>query len=114
MVTALLLPLLEYRISLELELIPPPHQLLPRDEELFAILEEEKKKLQDYAFTQSFALATSSFQKGKTVVVWDCTWYEKKTRNHRKIADEDQDTMGNKVLFEDCKYWPCLRLREER
>ena len=57
----LLLLLLEYCISQALELISPPHQLPPQDEELFATLEEGKKKLQDYAFTQGFALATSSF-----------------------------------------------------
>lgn len=111
---ALPLHSLESRISQALELIPPPHRLPPQDEELFATLEEGKKRLQDYVFTQGFALASSSFQKGKTVQVLDCTWHKKKTRNHRKIADEDRVRVGNKVLFEDCKYRLRLRLKERR
>ncbi len=105
---------LEHRIFYALELIPLPHRFLPQDEELFATLEEEGKKLQDYAFTQGFALANSSFQKGKTCLVLVCTRYGKNTRNHRKIIDEDRVRVGNKVLFEDCKYQLYLRLREER
>ena len=69
---------------------------------------------QDYAFTQGSALATSSFQKGKTVLVLDCTRHGKKTRNHRKIAHEDRVRVGNKVLFEDCKHRLCLKLGEGR
>ena len=114
MVMALPLLSLEHRISQALELIPPPHRLPPQDEELFATLEEGKKRLQDYAFTQGFALVTSSFQKGKTVLVLDYTRHGKKTRNHRKIVDEDRVRVGNKVLFEDCKYRLRLRLREGR
>ncbi len=44
----------------------------------------------------------------------DCTRHGKKTRNYRKIADEDRVRVGNKVLFEDCKYRLRLRLREGR
>ncbi len=76
---ALPLLLLEHRISHALELILLPHRFPPRDKELVATLEEGKKRLQDYALTQGFALATSSFQKGKTVLVLDCTRHGKST-----------------------------------
>ncbi len=61
-----------------------------------------------------FALAISSFQKRKTVLVLDCSRNRKKTCNHRKIDDEDRVRVGNKVLFEDCKYRLRLRFRERR
>ena len=47
---ALLFLSLENRISQALELIPPPHRLPPQDEELFATLKEEKKRVQDSEF----------------------------------------------------------------
>lgn len=81
---ALALLLLESRISQTLELILSSHKLPPKDKELFATLGEQKKRLQDHVFTQGFALAISSFQKGKTVLVLDYTQHGKKTRNYQK------------------------------
>ena len=85
-----------------MELIPPAHRLVPVDNETFSLLEEGKLRLQNYAFTQGFALASTSFQKGKTVLILDCTRHGKKIRNNRHIEDEDRLRQGNKVLFDNC------------
>lgn len=93
---------LEDRICQAIELIPPAHCVAPIDDEIFSSLEQGKLRLQNYAFTQGFALASTSFQKDKTVLILDCTWHGKKTRNTRHIEDEDRLRQGNKVFFDNC------------
>ena len=89
---------LERRIQQALEVIPPAHRLPPQDDEIFPTLEEGKTRL------QRFALASQSFQKGKTVLVLDCTRHGIKTRNYRQLEDEERVRIGNKVLHDSCKY----------
>ena len=81
---------LDDRIRQAIELIPLTHRLVLVDNETFSSLEEAKVRLQNIAFTQGFALASTSFQKGKTVLILDCTRHEKKTRNTRHIEDKDR------------------------
>lgn len=69
---------LDDRIRQAVELIPPAHCVAPINDEIFSLLEEGKPRLQNYAFTQGFALASTSFQKGKTVLVLDCTRHGKR------------------------------------
>lgn len=111
------LPLLslENRISQALEQIPPPHRLPPQDEELFATLEEGKKRLQDYAFTQGFALATTSYSERENSFSFGLyTTWKKVRATIERLRNEDRVGVGNKVLFKDCKYRLRLRLREGR
>ena len=86
---------LDDRICQAMELIPPARCLVPVDNETFSSLEEGKLRLQNYAFTQGFALASTSFQKSKTVLTLDCTRHGKKGTLKTKI-DFDK---GNKVFF---------------
>lgn len=104
---------LDDRIRRAMELIPPVHCLVPLDNETFSSLEEGKLQLQDYAFTQGFALASTSFQKGKTVLILDCTHHGKKTRNTRHIENKDRLRQGNKVLFDNCRYRLRLKLKDD-
>ena len=95
---------LEDRIRSALALIPPAHRLPPVDDEIFSSLDEGKHRLQNYAFTQGFALASTSFQKKKTILILDCIRHENKTRNTRYIEDEDKLRRDNKVLFDHYRY----------
>lgn len=103
---------LDDRIRQAMELMPPAHRLVPVDNETFSSLEEGKLRLQNYAFTQGFALASTSFQKGKTILILDCTRHGKKTRNTRHIEDEDRLRQGNKVFFDNCRYRVRLKLKD--
>ena len=95
---------LDDRIRQVVGLIPPAHCVAPVDDEIFSSLEEGKLRLQNYAFAQGFALASISFQKGKTFLILNCTRHGKKTRNTRHIEDEDRLRQSNKVLFDNCRY----------
>lgn len=68
--------------------------------------------MQNYVFTQGFALASQSFQKGKTVLVLDCTRHGTKTRNYCQLEDEGRVKIGNKVLHDGCKYRLRLKAME--
>lgn len=85
-----------------MELIPLVYRLVSLNNKTFSSLEEGKLQLQNYAFTQGFVLASTSFQKGKIVFILDCMRYEKKTRNTRHIEDEDPLRQRNKVQFDNC------------
>lgn len=104
---------LDDRIRRAMELIPPAHRLVPFDNKTFSSLEEAKLRLQNYAFTQGFVLASTSFQKGKTVLIFVCTRHGKKTRNTRHIEDKDRLRQGNKVLFDNCRYHLRLKLKDD-
>lgn len=104
---------LEDRIRSALALIPPAHRLPPVDNEIFSSLDEGKLRLQNYAFTQGFALASTSFQKGKTILILDCTRHGNRTRNTRHIEDEDRLRRGNKVLFDNCRYRLRLKFKDD-
>lgn len=104
---------LEDRICQAIELIPPAHCVAPIDDEIFSSLEQGKLRLQKYAFTQGFALASTSFQKGKTVLILDCTWHGKKTRNTRHIENEDRLRQGNNVFFDNCRYRLRLKSKDD-
>lgn len=47
---------LQARIEKAIDLLPSPHLLPPRDGETFLSLEGARIRLQDYAFTEGFAL----------------------------------------------------------
>lgn len=104
---------LDDQIRQAMELITPAHCLVPVDNETLSSLEEGKLRLQNYAFKQGFALASTLFQKGKMVLILDCTRHGKKTRNTRYIEDEDRLRQGNQVLFDNCRYRLRLKLKDD-
>ena len=79
---------------------------------MFPNLEEGKTQLPNYAFTQGFALASQSFQKGKTVLVLHCTRHGTKTGNYRQLEDEERVRIRNKVLHDGCRYRLRLKATE--
>lgn len=54
---------LESKKEKAIALLPPSHCLPLEEREVFSTLEKSQIRLQDYAFTQGFALVQKSFQK---------------------------------------------------
>lgn len=79
---------------------------------MFLALEEGKARLQNYVFTQGFALASQSFREGKIVLVLDYTRYSTKMRNYCQLEDEKRVRIGNKVLHNGCRYQLELKATE--
>ena len=92
--------------------LPPPHLLPPQENELFSSWEEAKARLQDYAFTQGFALVTETHDKKNHLIVLDCTRHHKRVRNTRKVEEEDRVRANTKVSFNECPYR--LRLKKNK
>ena len=91
--------------------MPPPHRLPPHEDETYGSHEEGKIRLQDYAFTQGFALVTETNDKKNGRVVLECTRHHKKERNTRKVEEKDRVRKNTKVSFNECKYR--LKLKKE-
>ena len=64
---------LETRLQTALALLPPSHRLPPQENESFGSWNEGKTRLQDYAFTQGFALVTETNDKKNHIVILECT-----------------------------------------
>ena len=100
---------LDARKQHAIALLPPPHLLPPQENELFSSWDEAKTRLQDYAFTQGFALVTETHDKKNHLIVLDCTRHHKRVRNTRKVEEEDRVRANTKLSFNECPY----HLRED-
>lgn len=89
---------------------PPSHRTLPQRNETFESLDAASLRLQDYAFTQRFALVTEKNYKKHSTLVLNCSRHHKDTRNYRKLSEKDRIRKNAKVSFNDCKYR--LRLQQ--
>ena len=85
-------------------LLPPAHCLPPEEGEVFSTVEEGQTRLQDYAFTQGFALVQESFQKQRGIMVLDCSRHHTKESNTRILNEDERVRKHTKVTFNDCKY----------
>ncbi len=89
---------LQTRIEKVIELLPSPHLLLPRDGEAFLSFKGAKKRLQDYAFTQGFALVVEQNDKQRKTVLFDCSRHHKKQRNTSKVEEKDRQRQIPRLL----------------
>ncbi|MCJ1467533.1 hypothetical protein MMC07_006158 [Pseudocyphellaria aurata] len=95
---------LEKRIRNAIDLLPPAHRIPPSDDEVVTGPEEGKLRLQDYAFTQGFCLVVASYDKKRQRLIMECSRHKKKTRNTRKIEEEDRVRAATDVAYNDCRY----------
>lgn len=100
----------EAKLQQAISHLPPSHRTLPQRNETFESLDAARLRLQDYAFTQRFALVTEKNYKKHSTLVLDCSRHHKDTRNYRKLSEEDRIRKNAKVSFNDCKYR--LRLQQ--
>lgn len=64
---------LDARLQKAIALLPPSHRFPPHDDEIFQSSEDAKTRMQEYAFTQSFAVVTESNDKKNHLIILDCT-----------------------------------------
>ena len=79
------------RIQTAIDALPPAHRLPPSDDEVVSSLEAGKLRLQDYAFTQGFALVVETNDKKHGRLVLHCNRHKTKTKDWRKLSEEDKE-----------------------
>lgn len=100
---------LENKKEKAITLLAPSHCLPLEEREVFSTLEKGQIRLQNYAFTQGFALVQESFQKQRGIMVFR---HHTKERNTRKLNEEQRVRKHTKVSFNDSKYR--LRLKKTK
>jgi hypothetical protein len=93
-------PLLASQIQQAIKSLPPAHLIMPVTEESFATPDDALQRLQDWAFTQGFAVVTESRNKNRAI--FHCIHHKKKTRNSRKTATEDQERVETVIKAKGC------------
>src|SRR4051794_35564713 len=79
-------PLLASQIQTATNALPPAHLITPVFGESFVTPEGALRRLQDWAFTQGFAVVIESSRKGRAI--FGCIHHKNTTRNSRKTATE--------------------------
>jgi hypothetical protein len=95
---------LDVKIRKMIDLLPSTHRLPPITDEMISDLDEGKIRLQDYAFTQRFCLMIESYDKKRQRLIMKCSRHKRKTRNTRKLKEEDRYQTIINVIFNDCRY----------
>lgn len=95
---------LQVRIKTAVDALPSSHRLSSVTGEEVESLEHGKTRLQDYAFTQGFALVIESHDKKRRRLRMHCSRHKSNTRNTRKLDEEDRERVYTNVSFDQCKY----------
>jgi len=82
--------------------LPPTHLLPPVAGEAFDDKKQAFLRINDWAFTQGFAIVTESGPANR--VRFECTQHHKKTRNWRKTALEERERVEAKSMAKGCKW----------
>jgi hypothetical protein len=104
-------PLLASQIERAIRALAPAHLLTPVARESFINHEDALKRLQDWAFTQGFAVVTESVRKGR--VIFQCIHHRKKTRNTRKTLTEDRERVSTAIRAKGCTWTVYVSQREK-
>lgn len=96
--------ILEDRKSRALDLIPNPHLTDPNISETFVDSAVAKSRVQDFAFSQGFAVVTLSHDQIRRILVLACTQHGSHTKNWRKTPLEDRKRINTKVSANDCPF----------
>ena len=95
-------PKLAGQIETAVAAIPPAYRRAPTKGELVDLKEAAFVRLQDWAFTQGFALAIELGRKDR--VLYQCTHYKNKTRNTRRLIEAKRIQVETKVQYTGCKF----------
>lgn len=95
---------LEDRKLRALNLIPDTHFSPPSIEETFLDSAIAKNRVQDYAFSQGFAVITLTHDKTRQILVLACTQHGSHTKNWRKTPTEERKQINMKVSANDCPF----------
>jgi len=98
-------PQLAAQIKAVTEALPPAHCVEPQDDEEVNSIEDGFRRLQDWAFTQGFAIVKESLKKRMRITqTFHCAHHGDKPRNTRKLTEEDRKRKNTKVLHKGCKW----------
>ena len=81
-------PLLAAQIQAATAALPAAHRAAPQEREIVESRDAALLRLQNWAFTKGFALATESAKPRR--VVFHCTHHKKTTKNSCKTAEADR------------------------
>lgn len=77
---------LQERIRRAVDRIPSAHRLSPREDETFKSRDEVFRRLQNYVFTQGFAVIIYTNDNKRNILVVHCNRHQKNTRNTRRLT----------------------------
>jgi hypothetical protein len=90
------------RIQQATSCLPQSHILLPVAGEQFQCPADALLRLQNWAFTQGFAVVTESCRENR--VIFQCIHHRQKTRNTRRIALENRVRLGTRTRAKGCTW----------
>lgn len=103
---------LEDRKLRTLDLIPSTHLIAPDIDETFLDATVAKSRIQDYAFSQGFAVVTLSHDRVRRILVLVCKQHRTHTKNWRKTPTDERKRGNTKVSANDCPF--CLRIIQKK
>jgi hypothetical protein len=95
-------PALAAQIQAATAALPAAHRAAPQEREIVESKEAALLRLQNWAFTKGFALATESTRPKR--VVFQCTHHKKKTKNSRKTAEADRQRVQTQTQARGCQF----------
>jgi hypothetical protein len=93
---------LQNQITRAVEALPQKHREKPTNSEVIASLEEGYLRIQDWAFTQGFAIVKESKKPSRQV--FHCVHHKDTTRNTRKTDKEDRTRKNTHVTGKGYKF----------
>jgi len=94
----------------------PAYRRTPRENEPFESREAAYLRLQDWAFTEGFALVIKSAKTKNSQVVQqyvECIHHKKETRNTRKLAEDKRRRVQTKTQTNGCKFSISIYYKKE-
>jgi hypothetical protein len=95
-------PILAAQIQAATAALPAAHRAAPQEREIVESKEAALLRLQDWAFTKGFALATESTRSKR--VVFQCTHHGKKTKNSHKTAEANRQQVQTQTQARGCQF----------
>jgi hypothetical protein len=95
-------PVLAAQIQAATAALPAAHRVAPQEREIVESKDTAFLRLQNWAFTQGFALATESTKPKR--VVFHCTHHKKTTKNCRKTAEANRQRVQTQTQARGCQF----------
>lgn len=108
------LPSVPNKLQRACRAIAANHKVQPIDGEIFADRDAGILRIQDFAFTQGFAVVITHEDKAvRQMVTLECTRHGKKTRNTRGLSEAERKRHATHTQFLECPYKVKLRFRKK-
>jgi hypothetical protein len=108
---------LRAQIDASIAAIPAAHRIAPIDGKYTESRDAAFERLQDWAFTQGFAIVRDSCKTEKGQIVrayFDCVHHKKFTKNCGKLQEEDRKRVETKTQASGCKFCLCVSYQKKR